>query len=85
MNISIGDRVRCISGRWYDDVEGLVGTVVTIRGASYDEVGIRFDEEIHYGNGHNLNGFLSREYRRHGYYIGVNDLELVKKSNLGGY
>lgn len=83
MKFKIGDRVRCTDGIWNNEVEGIIGTIVTVRyGSSY---GIRFDEKVRNELGHTLNGFLGDEYRGYGYWIDEEDLEIYKKSNIGGY
>lgn len=85
MNFKVGDRVICTGGSWYEDVKGIPGTVVTTEDISFDEVGIRFDEKVKYGNGHNLRGFLSEEDEPYGYYISMEDLKKYKKSNKERY
>lgn len=85
MKFQVGDRVRCIGGLWYDDVEGIEGTVVTFRKyPSSENLGIKFDRRPKYG-GHSLDDFLKGKYDTYGYWIDAEDLELTKKTNIGRY
>lgn len=73
----VGDIVKCVSGKWYDDVKGLVGTVVKINvGMRAGDIGIDFGVERY--KLHTLGGKLRR---RTGYYIKSRDLVKDKKSN----
>lgn len=85
MKFKIGDRVRCVSGTWYENVGELEGTVVKlIEDREYDNIGIRFDEKVRYGCGHSL-GILKGEDKYRGYYVADYDLVHCKENNKGGY
>ena len=81
----IGDRVRVLpTSRWYDDLKVDTGTVVC-GGIDREELGIKFDEPLPYGRGHNLGGHLSEDEEEYGYYIEKKCLEPLKGGNTYAY
>lgn len=78
---NIGDMVKCTGGTWFDDVEGLIGTIVVFDeqyGAGID-YGLNKKGRPHNSLHHNLSGKLKTET---GYWI--REKNLVKVSNKKG-
>lgn len=86
MIFKIGDIVKCVSGAWLEDTEGLVGTIVTYNEQYGFGIDYGYNEQgkPHYYMFHNLSGKLKGNT---GYWIKEKDLELVntKKGNYKNY
>ena len=83
--LKIGDRVRVLpTSHWYDDLRIDTGTIIC-NGIDKQDLGIKFDEPIRDGKGHDLNGYLSQDEEEYGYYIEKKCLEPLKGGNYNVY
>lgn len=82
----IGDTVKCIRGSWYEDTEGLIGTIITKHPRYGCGVDYGFDDRGYPKNDlfHKLDGAIKTST---GYWIQERDLKKVKlkKSNKDLY